>query len=151
MMNQMNLHKRLLAIGFAFALLTMSGISYAQTTTTTSSTTTTSAPATLTPEQKLQHRMDHLDHMKKRLGLTDDQVAKLKTVMEQNEAKLVADRAAMKAATDHTSRRAARTLLIADRKAMMQQMKPILTPEQLKKYHEIREHQREVRQERRSN
>ncbi|MEO6939078.1 MAG: hypothetical protein ABI444_02920 [Candidatus Kapaibacterium sp.] len=103
------------------------------------------APATtyqkLTPEEKIQKRMEHLQ---KKLNLTDQQAAQMRTVLEQNAARLRADRDAVHAATD-ANRKAARMQLRTDQKAMRGQLKGVLTPEQLKKFKEMREDRREHR------
>jgi Spy/CpxP family protein refolding chaperone len=83
----------------------------------------------LTPEQRIEKR---IAHEQKKLGLTDDQVAKLKAILEQNMDKLKADREAMRSAAAGTARQDARKTFMADMKSMREQMKPVLTPEQIK-------------------
>lgn len=100
---------------------------------------------TLTPEQRIEKR---LAHAKKRLNLTDDQAAKLKAILEQNQAKLKADRLAMKNAQAGPARQDARKQMMADMKSMREQMKAVLTPDQLKKFKELRLKQIEHRQQR---
>jgi periplasmic protein CpxP/Spy len=100
---------------------------------------------TLTPEQRIEKR---LAHAQKRLNLTDDQVAKLKAILEQNMAKIKADRQAMKNAQPGPARQDARKQMQADAKSMRDQIKTVLTPEQLKKFKELRIQQIERRQQR---
>ncbi len=93
---------------------------------------TTQAPVTLTPDQKLEVR---LAHVAKRLKLTDAQTDQLRTIWQQNAAKIEADRAAVEAAAPGTdARKDARKQLAADLKARDGQMKTVLTPEQLRKF-----------------
>jgi periplasmic protein CpxP/Spy len=97
-----------------------------------SAQTTAQAPAMLTPQQKMEKR---LAHATKVLKLTDAQADQLKSIWEQNAAKLDADRDAMRAAAKGTdAHKDAVKQLATDRKGMMQQMKSVLTPEQLKKF-----------------
>ena len=100
---------------------------------------------TLTPEQRIEKR---LAHAQKRLNLTEDQVAKLKAILEQNHAKIQADRQAMRAAQPGPAKQDARKQLQTDAKSMRDQMKTVLTPEQLKKFKDLRIKQIEHRQER---
>jgi Spy/CpxP family protein refolding chaperone len=100
---------------------------------------------TLTPEQRIEKR---LAHAKKRLDLTDDQVAKLKAIFEQNQAKIKADRLAMKNAQPGPARQDARKQMQQDRKGVRDQLKGVLTPDQLKKFKELRLKQIEHRQDR---
>jgi len=83
--------------------------------------------------EMMQHRLEHLQKMKEQLGLTDDQVAKIKAVWEANKAKLKADREAV---------RAAQKQMGADSKAVMEQVKSLLTPDQIAKMKQLREDQR---------
>ncbi|HET6402893.1 MAG TPA: Spy/CpxP family protein refolding chaperone [Candidatus Kapabacteria bacterium] len=93
---------------------------------------TTAPPVMLTPQQKMEKR---LAHVTKALKLTDAQADQLKSIWEQNASKLEADRAAIQAASKGTdARKDAVKALVTDRKGMMQQMKGVLTPEQLKKF-----------------
>lgn len=97
-----------------------------------SAQTTTQAPVMLTPQQKMEKR---LAHATKVLKLTDAQADQLKSIWEQNAAKLDADCDAMRAAAKGTdAHKDAVKQLATDRKGMMQQMKSVLTPEQLKKF-----------------
>jgi len=102
-------------------------------------------PGTLTPEQRIEKR---LAHAQKRLNLTDDQIAKLKAILEQNMAKIQADRQAMRAAQLGPAKQDARKQLQTDAKSMREQMKTVLTPEQIKKFKELRIKQIERRQQR---
>jgi Spy/CpxP family protein refolding chaperone len=106
-----------------------------------------SAPVQLTDEQKMERRIEHLQHMQKKLGLTDNQVAQIKSIWQANKAKLLADRQAFQSASG-AARRAAHKQLNADRKSTMGQVKGVLTADQQKKFAEIREVRRERRQDR---
>ncbi len=92
-------------------------------------------PPILTRHEIMQKR---LAHMKKALKLTDAQSAQLKAIWQQNATELKADRAAIKASAKGSSaRKTAFAQLRTDRKAMMKQMKGVLTSEQLKKFKRI--------------
>ncbi len=108
-----------------------------------------SAPVQLTEEQKMDRRIEHLEHMQKRLGLTDEQVAQIRSVWQTNRAKLVADRAAFQNSSGG-ARRMAHRQLNQDRKSTMAQVKNVLTPDQQKKFADIQGIRRERRIERRS-
>lgn len=99
----------------------------------------------LTPEQRIEKR---LAHQQKKLGLTDDQVAKLKSILEQNMSRLKADRLAMRAAAPGPDKQAARKTMQSDMKSLREQLKQILTPEQLKKWKQEQIEQIDRRQER---
>ena len=100
----------------------------------------------LTPEQRIEKR---LAHAKKKLGLSDDQVAKLKAILEQNEAQLKADREAMRSAAPGTdAKKDARQKLLADTKSIREQLKGVLTPDQLKKWKEMKMEQIDRREQR---
>ena len=91
---------------------------------------------TLTPEQKMDK---HLAHLSKVLKLSDAQSDQLKSIWQQNASKIEADRDAVQAATRGTdARKDALKQLNTDHQAMMQQMKGVLTPEQLKKFKQMR-------------
>ena len=107
-----------------------------------------SAPVQLTDEEKMERRIEHLQHMQKKLGLTDAQVAQIKSVWQANKAKLLADRQAFQTSSG-CARHAAHKQLNNDRKSMMAQVKAILTPAQQKQFAEMREMNRERRIERR--
>jgi hypothetical protein len=106
----------------------------------------------LTPEQKIEKR---LAHAQKRLGLTDQQVDQLKTILVQNQQKIQADRQALAATTKGTdARKDALKQIGADRKDLGGQLKSVLTAEQLRKFKAMRIAQierRERRLERREN
>ena len=85
----------------------------------------------LTPAQRLERR---LAHEQKALGLTDAQVAQLRTILQQDQAKIQADRAAMRAAQPGAAKQGARQQLAADGKSMRDQLKGVLTPDQLAKW-----------------
>jgi Spy/CpxP family protein refolding chaperone len=96
----------------------------------------TQAPVMLTPQQKLEKR---LDHVAKRLKLTQDQTAKLRSIWESDDPKIQADRAAIEAAARGTdARKDAREQLAADLRARNGQIKSILTPEQFHKLKRMR-------------
>jgi Spy/CpxP family protein refolding chaperone len=93
---------------------------------------TTPAPTILTPEQKLEKR---LAHDAKRLHLTPAQTDQLRTIWEQAAPQIQADRSAIEAAAPGTpARKAAREQLATDLRARDDQMKTVLTPEQLRKF-----------------
>jgi len=99
----------------------------------------------LTPEQKMEKR---LAHAKQKLNLTDDQVAKLKAVLQQRQAQILADREAFKNAEKGSdARKAARQKMMADNKAMVEQLKGVLNEEQLAKFKKMRMIQMEKRKE----
>ncbi len=128
----MTLKTFLLPIAFAMALTTGS-IAQAQTPPPDNGAAN---GAMLTPEQRIEKR---LAHEQKVLGLTDDQVAKLKVILAQNMAKIRADRQAAHAAAEGSpERKAARQQAMADKKALRGQLKDVLTAEQLKKFKEMR-------------
>ena len=119
----MTLKTFLLSFVFVFAL---ASASLAQAQTTPPDNGGQSGAAMLTPEQRIEKR---LAHEQKALGLTDDQVAKLKAILQQNMAKIRADRQA---------NQADRKQMMSDMKSMRDQMKDILTPDQLKKWKQER-------------
>ena len=106
----------------------------------------------LTPEQKLDKR---LAHMQKKLKLTDAQVAQLRTILQQHMDKLQADRQTMQqAAPGSDARKDARKQLVADAKSLSSELKPVLTPEQIKEFKKMRIEQinrHEARLEKRKN
>src|ERR1051326_9062178 len=77
---------------------------------------------TLTPEQRIEKL---LAHAQKQLNLTDDQVAKLKAILKQNQAKIKADRQSMRAAQPGPAKQDARKQLMTDAKSMRDQMKTV--------------------------
>ncbi|SRR5579883_422837 len=103
------------------------------------------AQTPLTPQQKIEKRLAHLQ---KRLGLSDQQTAQLKTILEQNMAKLQADREAVENAAKGDAKKDAKKQLISDRKSMMDQLKGVLTPDQLAKFKKMRLMQIERREKR---
>ena len=121
--------KALLLAGLLGGSLALASIATAQ-------TTTPQTPTMLTPEQKMDKR---LAHVTKALKLTDAQADQLKSIWEQNDSKLEADRDAVQAAAKGTdARKDAIKQLATDRKAMMEQMKGVLTADQLKKFKKMR-------------
>jgi Spy/CpxP family protein refolding chaperone len=76
-----------------------------------------------------KHFEKRIEHMQKKLALTDQQVTQMRGIFEQNKAKLEADHAAVKAATD-ANKPAAKAQFRADREAMEAQMNALLTPDQ---------------------
>jgi hypothetical protein len=118
----MKLKNLYIAILFGLSL-TISGVASGQT-------------PSLTPEQKIEKR---LAHAQKRLGLTDQQVDQLKTILVQNEQKIQADRQALAATTQGTpARKDALKQIATDRKDETGQLKGVLSPEQLKKFKQMR-------------
>lgn len=79
-----------------------------------------------------KHMEKRIEHMKKNLGLSDQQITQMRAVFEQNKAKLMADKQAVKNATD-ANKAAAKAQFKADRTAVMTQMNAVLTPDQQKK------------------
>jgi Spy/CpxP family protein refolding chaperone len=129
---KMKIKNLFLALLFG-ASLVISGVASAQT-------------PVLTPEQKIEKR---LAHAQKRLGLTDQQVDQLKTILVQNQQKMQADRQALAATTKGTdARKDALKQLGVDRKDLAGQLKSVLTPEQLRKFKAMRIAQIERRERR---
>ncbi|MDP4199217.1 MAG: hypothetical protein Q8922_05600 [Bacteroidota bacterium] len=126
---------RLKTLAFTFAFLTALATSgFAQVPTTPDNGTTNGAM--LTPEQRLEKR---LAHAQKKLDLSDDQVAKLKTILGENMTKLRTDRQALRSAAEGSAeRKAARQQMMSDMKSMREQLKSVLSPEQLKKFKQMR-------------
>ena len=92
--------------------------------------------AQLKTEQKAKHDehfAKHLDKMKTQLGLTDDQVARLKAQKESMHAKLKAIKE-----NDALSREQKRDQLMALKTQAMEQHKKIFTEEQRKKMEEMK-------------
>ena len=115
-------HKNLILTALFSASLAIASIVSAQT------------PA-LTPEQKIEKR---LAHVKQRLGLTDAQADQLKAIFEQNQQQLIADRQALKnAVPGNGAKKDAAKQLQSDRKAMMEKMGAVLTPEQREKFKQM--------------
>jgi Spy/CpxP family protein refolding chaperone len=84
------------------------------------------------PEQMIEKR---LEHMKSELGLNDGQVAKIKTIYEQNEPAITADRNAVKAAAKGSdAQKAAEQKMHAEMQQIDSQIMPILTAEQQTKW-----------------
>jgi len=120
----MKIKNLFIALLFGVSLI-ISGVAVAQT-----------PPPSLTPEQKIEKR---LAHEQKRLGLTDQQVDQLKTILEQNQQKIQADRQAIQAAPEGTpARKDARKQLWADQKTRAEQFKSVLTPEQYRRFKVMR-------------
>ncbi len=89
-----------------------------------------------TPEERMDNR---LKLAKSHLGLTDEQVSQLRSVLAQNQDKLQADRKKFEAAdSGSTERKAARKQLKADRTAMMDQLKGVLNEEQMAKFKKMK-------------
>ena len=86
--------------------------------------------------------------LKKELGLSDQATSALRKVLEKNQSQIHHDREAYNNSTD-TNRKAARKTLNADRKAMLAELKNILTPEQIKKFNALRNENWETKEERR--
>ena len=117
---KMKIKNLFIALLFGVSLV-VSGVAAAQT-----------PPPSLTPEQKIEKR---LAHAQKRLGLTDQQVDQLKTILVQNQQKIQADRQTIAATTKGTdARKDALKQIAADRKELAGQLKSTLTPEQLRKF-----------------
>jgi Spy/CpxP family protein refolding chaperone len=90
----------------------------------------------LTPEQKLDKRLAHLQ---KKLKLTDAQVSQLRTIIQQHMATLQADRQNLRQAAPGTdARKDARKQLATDAKSLTSDLKPVLTPEQIKEFKKMR-------------
>ena len=94
------------------------------------------------PEQMIEKR---LEHMKSELGLNDAQVAKIKTIFEQNEPAITADHNAVKAAAKGSdAQKAAEQKMRAEMQEVQAQIMPILTTEQQTKWKdEMAKHQGE--------
>ena len=88
---------------------------------------------------------DRLAMMKEQLGLTPEQVEKIKPILEKDREKLQALRADT-AATREQKGEKMREILTAS----MEEIKPILTPEQLEKFKANMEKRREEMQKRRA-
>lgn len=81
------------------------------------------------------HARPNAEQIAKDLGLTDDQKAKVKAAMEEQQA-------AMKALHENTtlSKEDKRTQMKALRESFLAKMKEILTPEQLEKWQKAMQH-----------
>ena len=81
------------------------------------------------------HARPNADQIAKDLGLTDDQKAKVKAAMEEQQT-------AMKALRDNTtlSKEDKHTQMKALRESFLAKMKEILTPEQLEKWQKAMQH-----------
>ena len=90
-------------------------------------------------------RGDRLEMMKEQLGLTPEQVEKIKPILEKDREKIQALRA-----DTTTSREQKGEKMRAIITASMDQIKPILTPEQLEKFKAGMEKRREEMQKRRA-
>jgi Spy/CpxP family protein refolding chaperone len=120
----MKIKNLFISLLFGVSLIT-SGVAAAQT-----------PPPSLTPEQKIEKR---LAHEQKRLGLTDQQVDQLKSILEQNQQKIQADRQAAAAAAKGTpARKDALKQLAADQRTRAEQFKSVLTPEQYRRFKAMR-------------
>ena len=95
-----------------------------------------------TPDQRIEKR---IERMKSELGLNDAQVAKIKTIYEQNATMLKADHDAVKsAAKGSDAQKSAEQKMRADMQQIESQILPILTPEQQTKLKEqIAKHESE--------
>jgi Spy/CpxP family protein refolding chaperone len=95
-----------------------------------------------TPEQRIEKR---IEHMKSELGLNDAQVAKIKTIYEQNAPMLKADHDAVRSAGKGSdAQKSAEQKMRADMQQIESQILPILTPEQQTKLKEqIAKHESE--------
>ncbi len=78
------------------------------------------------PSKRFEKR---IEHMKKNLGLTDQQATQMRAIFDQNKVKLETDHDAVKKAMD-ANKPAAKAQFKADREAMQQQMNAVLTPDQ---------------------
>ena len=94
------------------------------------------------PDKKIEKRIEHL---KSKLSLTDDQVAKVKAVYMQNETLLTNDHNAVKAAAKESdAKKAAWQKMKADMQQVEAQVMPILTADQQTKLKEmIAKHEKE--------
>jgi hypothetical protein len=119
--------------------------SYAAAQTPPASGAATQAAPMLTPEQRIERR---LAHARKKLGLSDAQVAQLRTILQQNEGKIMADRQAMRTSPQGDARKDARKHMAADVKSMAEQMKGVLSADQFKKWKEMKIDQIQRRQKR---
>src|SRR5437763_507062 len=92
----------------------------------------------------MQHHEGHRDpakmieHIQKKLGLTDAQVTQIKDIYAKNEATMKADHDAIKAAANDDAKKAAFQKMRADMETIQAQVKPILTAEQLAKWNEFK-------------
>ena len=106
----------------------------------------TPAAPLLTPEQRIEKR---LAHARKKLNLTDAQVDQMRAILKDNMSKLMADRQNLRNVTPGNGAvRDAHKQLMTDRKAMMERMKGVLTPDQLEKFKKMRMEQIDRQQER---
>jgi periplasmic protein CpxP/Spy len=81
----------------------------------------------MTPEQRIEKRVERMDA---RLDLSDAQVAQLRTVLREDQARIQQSREAMKAATTDAQRQAAREQMVANFKTAKERVDAILTEEQ---------------------
>ena len=90
-------------------------------------------------------RGDRLEMMKEQLGLTPEQVEKIKPILEKDREKLQALRADTTTSREQKGEKMREIIT-----ASMEQIKPILTPEQLEKFKAGMEKRREEMQKRRA-
>jgi Spy/CpxP family protein refolding chaperone len=86
------------------------------------------------PEEMIQKRLEHL---KSALNLNDEQVSKIKSIYEQYEPALKADREAVRSASGDAQKQAAEQKMRREMEQMQTQVKTILTPEQQTKFAEL--------------
>jgi Spy/CpxP family protein refolding chaperone len=79
-----------------------------------------------------------VEHMQKKLGLSDQQVTQIKDIYARNQATMKADRDAIKAAANDNAKKAAFQKMRADMQAVQAQVNPILTADQLAKWNEFK-------------
>ncbi len=86
------------------------------------------------PEEMIQKRIAHL---KSALNLNDEQVSKIKSIYEQYEPAMKADREAVKSASGDAQKQAAEEKMRGEMGQVQSQIKAILTPEQQTKFAEL--------------
>lgn len=100
------------------------------------------------PDQAREHRHGQMakmgEKMKAELNLTDQQVAQIKQIHEQNKATMQADMKAVRAAEKGSdAQKAAIEKMRADRKAVQAQIKNILTADQKAKFEQIQQQRKD--------
>jgi Spy/CpxP family protein refolding chaperone len=90
------------------------------------------------PSEKID---EHVTKLTKALGLTEQQAAQVKQILEANQPRMEADHKALKDASDAT-RASAKAKVEADHAATASAIKGVLTPDQRKKFDAMMEHRK---------
>ncbi len=97
--------------------------------------TTAQTPAVPTLDQSTERR---LEHVAKKLNLTEAQTNQVRTIWQQSDPQIAADRVAVASSAVGTpDHKTAKKQLAADQKNRNTQLKAVLTPDQLKQFKEM--------------